>query len=126
MGECSGCQFWHRQSKSRGECEKRAGRGFGSRTSQGFGRKCTDYERRRFRNRPANHHKTKVEIHAELRKTRAELSHARGALARIDTSRAGLVRLAQRLDLEDVQWLRGELAVVAATKAREAARRDRS
>jgi len=133
MAHCKTCAHWRGGARLRGECDQRAGRGFGAITSHNFGRGCADYDKRRPlaapKTRPPTKaskggrpRRTKADYQAEARGLRGEVRHLRGALARIDTSAGGLVVMARRLNLRDVQWLRGELARVAADKVRAAHR----
>jgi len=112
MGECSGCRHWNGGRRSRGECDRRQHLGVGSATDEQFGDQCEDYERQSTP-RPRRS-ETMLELRARLR------AEARRAERRRLLSRASILAHCKRLNIYDVQWLRGELAVVAGKKAREA------
>jgi len=114
MATCKTCINWLGGSRSRGECAKRAHLGFGSATSSGYGRRCDDHEARPLRKRLR--HITKIELHAQLTEAKRDLAQTRGELSRIDRSADGLLRMAARLPLRDIQQLRGDLATLAVRK----------
>jgi len=120
MGRCSTCKNWSpsNRTRSRGRCDEREHLGYGKHTSATFGQKCDKHERLTRPPRDPPRHKTRLELSNELTATRGELvrwqSRARRRLQ--GRSRDWLLEAAGELTLADLQWLRGELAMLVARK----------